>query len=65
MLLFFLCNPLVTIRNHLSLFSFEYTHVQSLVPKMDIIQNEADAFDIVVFSESWLKPNIADDTSHF
>ena len=29
---------------------------------MDIIRSEADAFGIIVFSESWLKPNIADDT---
>ena len=35
------------------------------MPKMDIILSEADAFDILVFSESWLKPNKADDTIQF
>ena len=48
--------------NHLSIF---HLSIQSLVPKMDIIQSEADAFDILVFFESWLKPTIADDTIHF
>ena len=32
------------------------------MPKIDIIRSEADAFDVLVFSESWLKPNITDET---
>ena len=32
------------------------------MPKIDIIRSGADAFDVLVFSESWLKPNITDDT---
>ena len=32
------------------------------MPKFNIIRSEVYAFDILVFSESWLKANIADDT---
>ena len=45
--------------NHLSIF---HLNIQSIVPKIDIIRSEADAYDVLVFSESWLKPNITDDT---
>ena len=31
---------------------------------MDIVRSEADANDILVFSESWLNPNISNDTIH-
>ena len=39
-------------------------NIQSIAPKIDIhvIRREADAYDIPVFSESWLKPNITDET---
>ena len=29
---------------------------------MDIVRNEAEAYDVLVFSESWLKPGIHNDT---
>ena len=51
-----------TLSNHLSIF---HLNMQSLVPKVDIIQSEADAFDILAFSESLLKSTIADDAIHF
>ena len=36
-------------------------NVQSLLPKLDLIRAESELYDIAVFSESWLKPNITDD----
>ena len=48
-----------TLSNHLSIF---HLNIQSIVPKIDIIRSEADASDVLVFSISWLKPNITDDT---
>ena len=45
--------------NHLSIF---HLNIQSLLPKLDLIRAEADAYDVLVFSESWLKPDIQDDT---
>ena len=36
----------------------------SLVPTIDIVRSEADADDILVFSESWLNPNTSNDTIH-
>ncbi|MEW8186271.1 MAG: reverse transcriptase family protein, partial [Candidatus Thiodiazotropha endolucinida] len=45
--------------NHLSIF---HLNIQSLLPKLDLIKAEADAYDVLVFSESWLKPDIQDDT---
>ena len=35
-----------------------------LVPKIDIVRSEADADDILVFSESWLNTNISNDKLH-
>ena len=29
---------------------------------MDIIRSEADAYDVLIFTESWLKPDISDTT---
>ena len=42
--------------NHLNIF---HLNVQSSLPKIDLIR--AELYDIAVFSESWLKPNITDD----
>ena len=36
--------------------------IQSIIPKMDIIRSEADAYDVPLFTESWLKPDISDTT---
>ena len=41
--------------NHLSIF---HLNVQSILPRIDLVRSEADAYDIAVFSESWLKPSI-------
>ena len=43
---------------HLSIF---HLNIQSIFPKIDLIRCEADAYDIFVFSESWLKPEITDE----
>ena len=45
--------------NYLSIF---HHNIQSLLPKLDLIKAEADAYDVLVFSESWLKPDIQDGT---
>ena len=45
--------------NHLSIF---HLNVQSLLPKIDLLRGEAEAYDILVFSEMWLKPVIGNDT---
>ena len=44
--------------NHLSIF---HLNIQSIVPKLDLIKCEADAYDVLVFSESWLKPEVRDE----
>ena len=38
--------------------------VQSLAPKIDIIRSEAEAYDLLVFSESWLTSNISNSDIH-
>ena len=48
--------------NHLSIM---HLNVQSLFPKIDLIKCEAHAYDILVYSESWLKPEIKDDDIFF
>ena len=47
--------------NHLSIF---HLNIQSIAPKMDIIRSEADAYDVLIFTENWLKPDISDTTIH-
>lgn len=37
-----------------------HLNIQSPLPKIDLIRTESDAYDIMVFSESWLKPDISD-----
>ena len=42
--------------------SFLHLNVQSIVPKLDIITAEYSSYDILSFTENWLKPNINDET---
>ena len=37
-------------------------NIQSLLPKIDIIRCEAHAYDVLVFTESWLKPQVSNDS---
>ncbi len=41
--------------------SIMHLNVQSLKPKLEIIEAEAQYYDILVFTETWLSPNISDD----
>ncbi|MEW8544385.1 MAG: reverse transcriptase family protein [Candidatus Thiodiazotropha sp.] len=52
-------NSVEMLSNHLSIF---HLNIQSIVPKLDLIKCEADAYDVLVFSESWLKPEIRDES---
>ncbi|MEW8546213.1 MAG: reverse transcriptase family protein [Candidatus Thiodiazotropha sp.] len=45
--------------NHLSIV---HLNVLSLLPKIDLIRGEAEAYDILVFSETWLKPVIKNES---
>ena len=42
--------------------SFLHLNVQRIVPKLDIITAEYSIYDILSFFESWLKPNVNDET---
>ena len=41
-----------------------HLNVQSLAPKTDIIRSEAETYDLLVFSESWLTSNISNSDIH-
>ena len=43
--------------NHLSIF---HLNIQNILPKLDLIK--CDAYDVLVFSESWLKPEAKNDS---
>ena len=45
--------------SHLSIM---HLNIQSLLPKIDVIRCEAHAYDVLVFTESWLKPQIPNDS---
>ena len=51
-------NAAEMLSNHLSIL---HLNIQSIAPKMDLIKCEADAYDVLVFSESWLKPETRDE----
>ena len=44
--------------NNLSIF---HLNIQSLLPKVDISRGEAVVYELLVLSESWLKPNISNE----
>ena len=43
-------------------FSILHLNIQSLLPKLDLIAAESEAYDLLIFSESWLKPEIKSDS---
>lgn len=45
-----------------NLFTILHLNVQSLTPKIDLVRAESDAYDVMILTESWLKPNIPDDS---
>ena len=47
------------ISNHLSIL---HLNVQSIVPKLDLIRSEADLYDILIFSERWVKSETQNET---
>ena len=48
-----------TLTNHLSIL---HLNIQSIAPKLDLIESEAASYDVLVFSESWLKPEVTDES---
>ena len=52
-------NSLDSLSNHLSIM---HLNIQSLVPKLDLVEGESVAYDSLVFSESWLKTEVRDGT---
>ena len=46
-------NSFSALANHLSIM---HLNIQSILPKLDLIKCESLAYDVLVFSESWLKP---------
>ena len=47
--------------NHLSIL---HLNIQSVLPKIDLIRGEATSYDILIFSESWLKPTVNNQEIH-
>ena len=50
-----------TLTNHLGIL---HLNIQSIVPKLDLIEGEAASYDVLVFSESWLNPDVPDESLH-
>ena len=44
------------------LFSIMHLNIQSIVPKLDLVETESLAYDIMVYSGSWLKPTVSNDS---
>ena len=52
-------NSFEILANHLSIL---HLNVQSLLPILDLIAAKSETYDVLVFSESWLKPDIKNDS---
>ena len=50
---------LATLQN---LFSIMHLNVQSLAPKIDLVRAESTAYDVMIFTESWLNPSVSNET---
>ena len=50
-----------SLTNHLSIL---HLNIQSILPKIDLIRGEATSYDILIFSESWLKPIVNNHEIH-
>ena len=48
-------DSLELLSNHLSIIHLK---IQSILPKLALLKSEAAAYDILVFTKSWLKPEI-------
>ncbi|KAK3083103.1 hypothetical protein FSP39_014041 [Pinctada imbricata] len=57
----YLQNDQSYLHNPLSLFSVIHLNVQSLKPKLDIIESTLNNIEILCFTESWLNSEISDD----
>ena len=44
------------------LFSIMHLNIQSIEPKLDLVETESLAYDVMVYSESWLKPTVSNDS---
>ena len=44
-----------SLTNHLSIL---HLNIQSILPKIDLIRGKTTSYDILIFSESWLKPTV-------
>ena len=51
-------SALGALSNHLSIM---HMNIQSVLPKLDLIKCESLAYGVLVFTESWLKPEIKND----
>ena len=51
-------STLGALSNHMSIM---HMNIQSILPKLDLIKCESLAYDVLVFTESWLKPEIKND----
>ena len=47
------------LKNHLSILQL---NIQSLLPELYLIAAESEAYDLLIFSESWLKVEIKSDS---
>ena len=52
----------LSLSNHLSMVHY---NVQSLLPKVDIIEAELSCFDVIAITETWLNDSISDDNLTF
>lgn len=52
-------SSILSLEQYQDLFSILHLNIQSLLPKIDLIRCESEAYDVMIFTESWLNPTIA------
>ncbi|MEW8547607.1 MAG: reverse transcriptase family protein, partial [Candidatus Thiodiazotropha sp.] len=54
-------SSILSLEHYQDLFSILHLNIQSILPKIDLVRCESAAYDVMIFSESWLNPTISND----
>ncbi|MEW8542639.1 MAG: reverse transcriptase family protein, partial [Candidatus Thiodiazotropha sp.] len=52
----------LSLENNHNFFSILHLNVQSLAPKIDLVRCESAAYDVMIFTESWLNQSVSNDS---
>ena len=54
-------SSILSLEQYQDLFSILHLNIQSILPKIDLVRCESVAYDVMIFTESWLNPTVSND----